>query len=43
MGSVILIGVLADHQFSKAQMLAKRRSFGRSVAPPAAVAAQERE
>jgi ribose transport system permease protein len=44
MGSVILIGVLADQQFSKARVLAKRRGFGGAGAPAAgAMAAQERE
>ncbi|MDW6025831.1 ABC transporter permease [Mesorhizobium sp. BAC0120] len=44
MGSVILIGVLADQQFSKARGLAKRRAFSGAGAPAAgAVAAQERE
>src|SRR5919198_470042 len=44
MGSVILIGVLADQQFSKARVLAKKRAFSGAGAPAAgAVAAQERE
>jgi ribose transport system permease protein len=43
MGSVILIGVLADQQFSKARMLAKRRKALGGPGLPSAAVAHERE